>query len=283
MLFSILIPTCNRNDLLALCLDLLAPGKQTINSDLYEVIVSDDGKGNPAKELIAKAYPWVKWIEGPKKGPASNRNKAALLAKGEWLVFTDDDCLPQKDWLSEFHKAMQVNSPIEVYEGKVICSIGLKSPLDIAPINLTGGYLWSCNMMIQKAAFIGLGGFSENYPFPHMEDVDFRNKVQQSGRSVFFVNTAVIDHPPRKAPMGNILAKRHESGYYYKKIVLKERYVSISLLKEIVITRVRGIIRYRISNLSFIAVYSMFLELFCTIIYLFKWNKKYSYHVKEDI
>lgn len=43
MLFSVVIPTCRRNDLLAKCLDRLAPGQQTLSPDQYEVIVTDDG------------------------------------------------------------------------------------------------------------------------------------------------------------------------------------------------------------------------------------------------
>ena len=41
--FSVVIPTCERNDLLARCLERLAPGAQRFSADRYEVIVTDDG------------------------------------------------------------------------------------------------------------------------------------------------------------------------------------------------------------------------------------------------
>ena len=65
--------------------------------DQAEVIVSDDSKQCIAKELIQEKYSWVKWIEGPKKGPAANRNNGAKYATGDWFIFIDDDCEPQKD------------------------------------------------------------------------------------------------------------------------------------------------------------------------------------------
>jgi glycosyltransferase involved in cell wall biosynthesis len=93
-LFSVIIPTYHRNDLLAKCLDCLAPGVQTLPADQYEVIVSDDGYESTAQEMIQQNYPWVKWVAGFRKGPAANRNNGAKYATGEWLAFTDDDCLP---------------------------------------------------------------------------------------------------------------------------------------------------------------------------------------------
>ena len=52
MLISVVVPTCHRNDLLARCLEGLAPGAQTLPADQYEVIVTDDGTRSTAEALI---------------------------------------------------------------------------------------------------------------------------------------------------------------------------------------------------------------------------------------
>ena len=67
-MISVIIPTCNRNELLGKCLDKLAPSVQSCHT-VYEVIVTDDSKENVAQQLIQTKYPWVAWTEGPKKGP----------------------------------------------------------------------------------------------------------------------------------------------------------------------------------------------------------------------
>jgi len=42
---SVIIPTCHRNDLLAKCLDCLAPGVQTLPPEQYKVIVTEAKAG----------------------------------------------------------------------------------------------------------------------------------------------------------------------------------------------------------------------------------------------
>jgi glycosyltransferase involved in cell wall biosynthesis len=103
--FSVIIPTYHRNDLLAKCLDCLADGIQTLPFEQYKVIVTDDGSETTAEEMIRECYPWVQWVAGPHKGPAANRNNGAKYAKGKWLAFTDDDCLPDPQWLETYAEA----------------------------------------------------------------------------------------------------------------------------------------------------------------------------------
>ena len=273
---SVIIPTYHRNDLLAKCLDFLAPGVQTLPADQYEVIVTDDGSQTTAEEMIKQHYPWVKWVAGPRRGPAANRNNGAKFAQGEWLVFTDDDCLPKKEWLESF--ALSITSDIYVYEGKTTCEIATKSPLEHSPINLTGGYLWSCNMMIQKNIFLEkLKGFDENFPYPQLEDVDLRERIKLLNYSyIIFVQDAVIDHPPKQVPWGRSLAKLHESHiYYWHKIGIQEN-LSKKLIISIINFRIRAIVKYPFSLESIKAIISLIIELIYTLKNLQTWNKKYK-------
>lgn len=93
-MISVIIPTCDRNEQLAKCLDCLAPGVQTLPAEQYEVIVTDDGSDLTAEQMILERYLWARWVAGPRIGPAANRNNGVQYARGEWLAFTDDDCLP---------------------------------------------------------------------------------------------------------------------------------------------------------------------------------------------
>jgi len=195
MLFSVIIPTANRNELLAKCLDCLKQSIQLFNEDEVEVIVTDDGKNNEAKEFIAKNYTWVKWIEGPKKGPAANRNNGAKNANGEWLIFLDDDCEPTETWIISFEKHINNYS---ILEGKTIADRERKTLAEESPINISGGQLWSCNFAIKKTLFNEIGGFDENFPYASMEDVDFRIRIEKRKINYLFVQDAVVIHPWRK-------------------------------------------------------------------------------------
>jgi glycosyltransferase involved in cell wall biosynthesis len=273
LLFSVIIPTYHRNDLLAKCLDCIAPGVQSLEKNQYEVIVTDDGQNTTAEQMIHDRYPWVKWVAGASKGPATNRNNGASYAQGEWLVFTDDDCLPDAQWLEAYAGA--IANDVYVYEGKTTCEAGLKSPLEHAPINLTGGYLWSCNMMIKSQLFQSLGGFNENFPYPHMEDVDFRERIQKSITSFQFISSAVVDHPPRKLPWGDKLAASQESTFMYWRKVENKKNIFLELIYVIMRFRLRSIISHSISLDTFKALLSLTIELVYVSINMHIWNKKY--------
>lgn len=212
-LFSVVIPTRDRNATLALCLDRLAPGAQTLPHDQYEVIVTDDSVHGAARELVTERYPWARWTAGPRRGPAANRNAGARIARGEWLAFTDDDCLPGREWLDAFSFARgEKPDALDALEGRTTCRAGLNSPRQTAPVNLEGGVLWSCNFAIRRAGFEQLGGFDERYPYAHMEDADLRVRLLKAGYMIRFVPTAEIDHPPRPMAWGTKLARVHEAS-----------------------------------------------------------------------
>lgn len=274
LMFSVIIPTYHRNDFLAKCLDCLAPGVQTLPSEKYEVVVTDDGSKTTAEEMIQAHYPWARWVAGPRKGPAANRNNGARYAKGEWLAFTDDDCLPSLTWLSAF--SLVLGSNVYVYEGKTTCKAGVSSPLEHSPVNLTGGYLWSCNMLIQAGVFQELGGFDEAFPYPYMEDTDFRERLKSSGYTIFFAENATIDHPPTRLSWGDRSGATQESLVYYWRCKEHRKNFKVKLLKSILHSRLKEILAYPVSRDSFEAAFSLVMEVIYIISRLEEWDKKYS-------
>jgi GT2 family glycosyltransferase len=271
---SVVIPTYHRNDLLTKCLMCLAPDKQTLDASLYEVIVSDDGKESTAENLIAENFPWAKWVKGPGKGPASNRNHGVSHTRGVWVAFTDDDCLPDEQWLSGFYSAIADGR--NVLEGKTTCSEGINSPLFIAPINETGGALWSCNIMVRRTFFDRVQGFDESFPWPHLEDVDFRERVYGSGETVTFVAEALIDHPPRPAHFGKRLGAMQETEFlFYYKTGHHKRYL-LQHLRRMISLRALLILKYPIGGDSVRVLLSLVPELLYVMQHGNAWQKHYQ-------
>lgn len=206
---SVVIPTCQRNDALAQCLDRLAPGAQTLDAAQYEVIVSDDGSTATAQAMVREKYPWARWTAGPKRGPAANRNWGAAQARGEFLAFTDDDCLPAPGWLEAYAQALAPGA--EVYEGATHAPGPFRWPFVSAPVNLEGGSLWSCNMMVARRVFQELGGFDAGFPHAADEDTDFHRRVRAAGLEPRFVPDARILHPLVRRLWGRKSARLWES------------------------------------------------------------------------
>jgi GT2 family glycosyltransferase len=196
--FSIVVPTYRRLDLLFKCLQCLShyfePGVQEQMGASIEVIVTDDAQDPDLQALLHLRHPWCIYTSGPSRGPAANRNHGARIASHEWLVFTDDDCLPQPGWIVAFARFAH---QCDVMEGRT-SAVGLRTRIDEeCPINETGGYLWSCNFAIKRTIFLAMGGFNELFPAPAMEDVDLRVRIGKQGLEPRFVPAALVYHPWR--------------------------------------------------------------------------------------
>jgi GT2 family glycosyltransferase len=252
-IFSVIIPTCNRNFELELCLQRLHPKSQSILASEYEVIVTDDGFDSTAESIVAEGYPWVRWTRGPMRGPAANRNHGARLAKGDWLVFTDDDCLPEPNWLEAY--ANRAVSGFEVLEGSTL-PYGERTRVDQeCPINQWGGLLWSCNFAVRKDVFTRLGGFDECFPAAAMEDVDFNVRICKAGVATSFVSNAIVFHPWRREKHGGFYrAKAASIAYFVSKhpeqrskfgvrgqLVNSARFITKHLLRDMLKYRARGV------------------------------------------
>ncbi len=198
MIFSIIIPTCNRPELLALCLERLKPGAQTIEPSMYEVIVTDDSRNEETEKMVLEKYPWVQHFKGPQKGPAANRNNGAKRAKGEWLVFTDDDCLPDANWLTAYSDAIEQHPDCRAFEGAILPDDWelLKKDMAECPVNDQGGCFWSANIMVEKALFEEIGGFDEQFKIAAMEDKDIAERLLAKTVQKF-VPDALVHHPVR--------------------------------------------------------------------------------------
>lgn len=194
---SVVVPTRHRDEPLACCLEQLAPGAQTLSADQYEVIVTDDGRLSTAQSLVGQQFGFARWIQGPRNGPAANRNCGAREARGEWLVFTDDDCVPQAQWLKAIADTIR-STPCDVIEGKTVCPDKTGHPFEEAIENLEGGVFWSCNLVIRRSAFEELGGFDEDFLEAGGEDMELAWRIRRRQLRTRFVPEALIVHPARR-------------------------------------------------------------------------------------
>lgn len=273
VLISVIIPTCHRNDLLAKCLNCLAPGVQTLSPEQYEVIVTDDGSRSTAEQLMRDNYSWAHWGAGPRNGPAQNRNSGAALAQGEWLAFTDDDCLPSPNWLAAYAEA--ITETVSVYEGKTICVEGFISPLYQSPTNLTGGFLWSCNFMILSTLFGEVGGFDTEFAMPAMEDIDLHDRLCQREKPGKFVNAAVVDHPPRRIYSGWKTGKMYEAKVQYWNKRGQCGYSFVGYMKHVK-HQIHRLRHFGFQRDLFPAYYDLLVEIFYVLPRLSGWERKYQ-------
>ena len=82
--YSVVIPTCNRLDILQRCLHCLE--RQTLPRDRFEVIVVDDASTDGTADFLAGYHPpfTLRTIVMPRRGgPGKARNAGIRAARGE--------------------------------------------------------------------------------------------------------------------------------------------------------------------------------------------------------
>ena len=91
---SVVIPTCNRADLI---LRALASVRAQTRPPT-EVLVVDDGSTDATVERVRAAFPEVTLLEQKNRGVSAARNAGIQKARGTWIALldSDDEWLPQK-------------------------------------------------------------------------------------------------------------------------------------------------------------------------------------------
>ncbi|MEX6689941.1 glycosyltransferase family 2 protein [Danxiaibacter flavus] len=228
MEISVVIPTCNRAGLLQRCLNLLHPSVQKPTYCSYEIIVTDDSSDIFTKQLVTENYPWVKWYAGPGKGPAANRNNGAARAKGNWIVFIDDDCIPDEHIIRCYKRAIEQNPDIMAFEGAILPDNWslLRRDLSECPVNIGGNLFWSANICINAALFWQIKGFNENYRIAAQEDQQMKlDIVHYKKKEIKFLPQCQVVHPVRFTSIGRQLKKIPAASKNYAVYAYKNREV----------------------------------------------------------
>ena len=207
-MISVIVATHNRSELLGGLLNRLTD--QTLSQKDYEIIIVDDGSVDDTEENTKKFLNQngnIKYVKQNNRGPATARNRGIKESRGEILAFTDDDCLPAKNWIETIKKEFDRNNGIAGLEGLTFTEKTKVTPLTHQLTNTEGGEAYpTCNAAYRAYYVRTEGGFDENYPYPHNEDVDLAWRIMKHGPIEFCDNMRVY-HPPRKEKLGALIRR----------------------------------------------------------------------------
>ncbi len=188
---SVVVPTRDRPESLRRTIAALA-AQRTARG--WELIVVDDASDPKVDARMLEVVPCARLLHGDGLGPARARNLGVAAARGELVLFTDDDTEPDPAWLEAAAAHLDAHPHDLGVEGTV------RSP-DYDPLYAhsleqvaRGGYM-TCNIGFRRTALTSTGGFSEEYPFPHCEDLDLAYRVLRDGPIGFAPEMAIVHHP----------------------------------------------------------------------------------------
>lgn len=128
MKVSVIIPTRNRATYLEKMLESLS--EQTVSKGEFEVIVIDNGSTDSTKVVCSKkrkCFPNFTYILEKKPGLHTGRNRGFMEAKGDYLLFADDDVIVFPTWIEGIVEGLE-NENVALAGGNVIPKFETNKP-----------------------------------------------------------------------------------------------------------------------------------------------------------
>jgi glycosyltransferase involved in cell wall biosynthesis len=181
-----------------------------------EILIVDNGSTDDTAQLATKfsfADPRVIIFHEPQTGLSHARNLVLRAARGEWIVFLDDDAEVETGWLAAYENFFS-NPP----HAGVTCAGGPISPnFETSPpawfvsnsdgfnrVDKTrrcepGEHPWGCNYAVRREAALAVGGFNpalghRGLSLGAHEETELTGRLQQAGGEVWLVVDARIRH-----------------------------------------------------------------------------------------
>ena len=183
----------------------------------HDLLVVDNApQGNRTRDVVEK-FPRARYVLEPRRGLNAARNRALAEATGDVVAFTDDDAVPEPEWLD----ALLANFG----DRRVVCTTGLTLPLELETESqelfeqhctfvrgfrrrvfdpqrhnpLAVGQIGAgANMALRRSVALGLGGFDERLdagmPTRSGGDHEMFVRLLSSGHHIVYDPAAVSWH-----------------------------------------------------------------------------------------
>ena len=216
MKVSVVIPTYNRLRVLARTLPTVLD--QDFPADNWEVVVVVDGSTDGTAEYLRRicAPCPLRVVEQANAGSSAARNVGAAAARGEILLYIDDDDRCPRDLVSAHVRAHGSGSRRVVF-GPI--RVAPESPRNLATdwikewtaeyvdeLLSNGGprsryKVWiTPNYSLPRELFLEIGGYDERLTFPGSEDTDFTLRLFEAGCEIAFAPEAGVYQLYSKTP-----------------------------------------------------------------------------------
>ena len=216
---SIIIPVCNKVELTQQCLSHLS---QVTQGCSYEVVVVDNGSSDGTQEFLAMLQGDLQIIRNESNlGFAKACNQGAHVAKGQYLVFLNNDTIPKPGWLIPLVDEVRSHDEVAVVGSKLLYpdntiqhSGVVFARLFQTPYHLFAGRSENCPavnirrefqavtaacMLIRKEIFEEVGGFDEGF-VNGFEDVDLCLRIRQLGQKIIYQPKSCLYHLESQTP-----------------------------------------------------------------------------------
>ncbi|MGI9255180.1 MAG: glycosyltransferase family 2 protein, partial [Thermomicrobiales bacterium] len=258
---SIIIPVHNKASLTRQCLNTLLGERDSLVQ--REIIVVDDGSSDLTPELLRAYDRQIAVVRNETaSGFASACNAGAAIATGDFLVFLNNDTIPQPRWLDAMVEYIEDRPKCAMVGSKLLFPIdtiqhaGVVFGLDRYPHHIYAGFpanhpaanvsrrlpaVTAACCLVRKDIWTEMGGFDRAF-MNGWEDVDLCLRIGLAGHEIHYCAESVIYHfestsrdlrAPREKENRQLFAERwrpivrpDDFRYYYDDGLLEVVYPS---------------------------------------------------------
>jgi hypothetical protein len=184
--------------------------------DLFEIIFVDNVSTDRSVEYVTEKYDWMKILKLDKNyGYAGGNNRGAKIAKGEFIVFLNNDTIVDKNWLNMLVEVSLMDPKIGLCGSKII-SMRDRTTLQYSGflLHFLGGVVPSksisyktksgnkfevvgsvqgASFLAKKAVFEEIQGFDDDY-FLYSEEIDLSNRIWINDYYVAYAPDSIVYH-----------------------------------------------------------------------------------------
>jgi glycosyltransferase involved in cell wall biosynthesis len=240
---TVTIATFKRPTLLDLALSSYA--SQNAQKDIFEIIICDSESGLETDEVIAKYANTINIRHYHTRNIlAAKRNLGMAEAKSDFVVFSDDDCVPEKNFISKYLDIKRRNQRDTVFCGEVRFppewiaassyyrfrdSLHPKYPVSQKAIGFNR--IVVMNMGFWKPDFLRIiGGLNEDFIGYGCEDVELGWRLCSLGFKLVYDGPS-ITHYENSAGISGYMIKLHRASRDGMKSLLKHKPEAAASLK----------------------------------------------------
>jgi GT2 family glycosyltransferase len=233
---SVIICTHNRADLVARAVDAAASQTRTCGG---EVIVVDNASTDMTPTVLGSSArrhgDGIRVVVEPRLGLSIARNRGLADARGDVVVFLDDDAVPRAGWLAALIAPYR-DSEVVAVGGRIVLrfpehppswlTLALHSALSAYDLGPTprrvrygeATYPFGANISFRADAARAAGGFSTTVGLRGSrlllhDETDLCYRLERAGGEIRYAPDAVVDHyvtPERLSPAW--MLRRHYHG-----------------------------------------------------------------------
>ncbi len=219
--FSIIICTYNRQEYIKKCLESIR--HQSFSKENYELVIvnnkSTDNTDHLCQAFISESKGSglnITYVTEQQQGLSYARNRGILEAKGDFLIFLDDDAFADKEYLKSLNDFyVQNKDVVSAYGGKILPYLESEKPKWMSSflmplmsvINLgnkakpfpKGKYPIGANMGIKAKMFKKYGGFNTELGrvgknLMGGEEKDMFDRIRKHNEKIVYLPDAFVHH-----------------------------------------------------------------------------------------